>query len=70
LLHRRAGRRSGAPSDDALARQDRDRGEEYRWLMRKFWFAAAIAIPVVLLSYPDFIGLDGAAATHGRACSA
>ena len=44
--------------EDALARQDRDRGTEYRWLMRKFWFATAIAIPVVLLSYPDFIGLD------------
>ena len=47
-----------AAPDDALARQDRDRGDEYRSLMRKFWFATAIAIPVVLLSYPDFIGLD------------
>ena len=29
--------------------------EEYRTLMRKFWFAAAISIPVVALSYPDLI---------------
>jgi Cu+-exporting ATPase len=29
--------------------------EEYRSLMRKFWFAAAISIPVMALSYPDLI---------------
>src|SRR5262245_38916525 len=29
--------------------------EEYRTLMRKFWFAAAISIPVMALSYPDFV---------------
>ena len=29
--------------------------EEYRTLMRKFWFAAAISIPVIALSYPDLI---------------
>src|SRR6516164_5197811 len=29
--------------------------EEYRTLMRKFWFAAAISIPVMALSYPDLI---------------
>jgi Cu+-exporting ATPase len=28
---------------------------EYRGLMRKFWFAAAISIPVMALSYPDLI---------------
>ncbi len=28
---------------------------EYRLLMRKFWFAAAISVPVLLLSYPDYI---------------
>ena len=28
---------------------------EYRSLMRKFWFAAAISIPVMLFSYPDFV---------------
>ncbi|MFM9938731.1 MAG: heavy metal translocating P-type ATPase [Hyphomicrobiaceae bacterium] len=28
---------------------------EYDLLMRKFWFAAAVSIPVMLLSYPDLI---------------
>ena len=28
---------------------------EYDLLMRKFWFAAAISVPVMLLSYPDVI---------------
>ena len=40
------------PAEDQLARQDRDREREYRTLMRKFWFSAAIAVPVVALSYP------------------
>jgi Cu+-exporting ATPase len=29
--------------------------EEYRTLMRKFWFAAAISVPVMALSYPDLM---------------
>ncbi|HLC09078.1 MAG TPA: heavy metal translocating P-type ATPase, partial [Methyloceanibacter sp.] len=29
--------------------------DEYRTLMRKFWFAAIITIPVIALSYPDLI---------------
>ena len=29
--------------------------EEYRTLMRKFWLAAAISLPVMALSYPDLI---------------
>ena len=29
--------------------------QEYRTLMQKFWFAAAISIPVMALSYPDLI---------------
>ena len=29
--------------------------EEYRSLMRKFWFAAVISIPVMALSYPNLI---------------
>ena len=29
--------------------------EEYRTLMRKFWIAVAISIPVMALSYPDLI---------------
>ncbi len=31
------------------------RDQEYRTLMRKFWFAAAVSIPVMGLSYPDLI---------------
>lgn len=31
------------------------REAEYRMLMRKFWFAAAISLPVMALSYPDLI---------------
>jgi Cu+-exporting ATPase len=37
-------------AQDELARQDRDRAREYRSLMRKFWFSAAIAVPVLVLS--------------------
>ena len=28
---------------------------EYALLMRKFWFAAAVSVPVMLLSYPDLV---------------
>ena len=42
---------------DDFARQDQDRASEYRMLMRKFWFAALISIPVVVLSYPALFGL-------------
>ncbi|MEQ8486702.1 MAG: heavy metal translocating P-type ATPase [Pseudomonadales bacterium] len=28
---------------------------EYRSLMRKFWFAALVSLPVMLFSYPDFV---------------
>ena len=51
-------RRQETQPEDALARQERDRRREYRTLMRKFWFAAAIALPVMLLSYPGLFGLD------------
>ena len=39
-----------APPEDDLARQDRDRAREYRTLMRKFWFSAAVGVPVLVLS--------------------
>jgi Cu+-exporting ATPase len=35
--------------DDETAAHQR----EYKSLMRKFWFAAAIAIPVMLVAYPE-----------------
>ncbi len=38
------------PAEDDFARQDRDRAREYRALMRKFWFSAAVAVPVLILS--------------------
>ena len=47
--------RSDAPVEDDFARQDRDRDREYRALMRKFWFSAAVAIPVLVLSNTMFI---------------
>ena len=31
------------------------RNQEYRILMRKFWFAAIVSVPVMGLSYPDLI---------------
>jgi Cu+-exporting ATPase len=54
-----AGYRVAEPKADA-ARETLDPAEaaiedEYRTLMRKFWFAAAISIPVMALSYPDLI---------------
>jgi P-type Cu+ transporter len=45
-------------TEDGFARQDRDRDREHRVLMRKFWFSAAVAAPVLVLSYPDLLGLD------------
>lgn len=34
--------------------------EEYQSLMRKFWVAAGISLPVILFSYPKFFGLSAA----------
>jgi Cu+-exporting ATPase len=44
--------------EDPLERQEADRAREYRTLMHKFVFAAAISLPVLVLSYPDLLGLD------------
>ena len=58
---RRAGYRprgGPAPGEDPLERQERDREREYDTLMRKFWFAAGISVPVLILSYPELIGLN------------
>ncbi len=41
--------------DAALSEEDRAREVEYRTLMRKFWFAAAVSVPNVLLMYPALI---------------
>ena len=37
-------------TEDEFAGQDRDRVREHRELMRKFWFSAAVAVPVLALS--------------------
>lgn len=42
-------------SEAGLEHQADEHQAEYRTLMRKFWFAAIISVPVMLLSYPDFI---------------
>jgi P-type Cu+ transporter len=34
---------------------DLDRAREYQSLLRKFWFAVAVSVPVVLFSYPQFV---------------
>jgi len=37
--------------------EEEGRRREYRTLMRKFWFSAAISVPVILGSYPWLFGL-------------
>lgn len=48
-------RSAAAPAETAMSREDQEQALEYRTLIRKFWFAAILSIPVVLLSYPSFI---------------
>jgi Cu+-exporting ATPase len=40
---------------DTADKQELDRAAEYQSLMRRFWFAAAISVPVVLTAYPQFV---------------
>ncbi len=44
-----------AASEGAVDQQEQERQQEYRTLMRKFWFAAVIALPVMAFSYPDLV---------------
>jgi Cu+-exporting ATPase len=44
-----------AASDSEADPEEAARQAEYRLLMRKFWFAAAVSLPVILLSYPDLV---------------
>ncbi|MDZ4142458.1 MAG: heavy metal translocating P-type ATPase [Methylotenera sp.] len=44
-----------AANESALARQEGEQAAEYAGLMRKFWVAAIISVPVMVFSYPDFI---------------
>jgi P-type Cu+ transporter len=44
------------PTDEeAVDPEEVARQAEYASLMRKFWFAAAVSLPVMLLSYPDLV---------------
>ena len=44
-----------AASESGVDQHADEQAQEYRGLMRKFWFAAIISIPVMFFSYPDFI---------------
>ena len=46
-----------AGTAEGVDQQEQARQGEYRTLMRKFWFAAVISVPVVFLSYPDLFGI-------------
>jgi Cu+-exporting ATPase len=43
-----------AAAETAIDREERDRQREYAVLLRKFWFAAVVSVPVIVLSYPQF----------------
>ncbi len=47
-------RAESAPTEMAIDRAEQDRAREYRTLVRKFWFAASISLPVIIFSYPQF----------------
>ena len=47
-------REESAPTETALDRADQDRAHEYTTLIRKFWFAAIVSLPVIIFSYPQF----------------
>lgn len=42
-------------TEESVDRHADEQMAQYRGLMRKFWFAAVISIPVMLFSYPDLI---------------
>src|SRR5262245_54347325 len=43
------------PNGEEVDPEEAVRQEEYRTLMAKFWFAAIVSVPVMVLSYPDRI---------------
>jgi len=49
-----------AESTEGVDQQEQKRQNEYRTLLRKFWFAAIISAPVMFFSYPDLFGLGEA----------
>ena len=47
-------REESAPGGTMIDRADQDRAREYSTLLRKFWFAAIVSLPVIVFSYPQF----------------
>jgi Cu+-exporting ATPase len=45
----------GDAAQTTLDRAEQDQAQEYRTLLRKFWFAAIISLPVIVFSYPEFV---------------
>jgi len=48
-----------APGEEPEDKEQAATEREYKTLMKKFWFSIIIGIPVMALSYPDYIGLGG-----------
>lgn len=44
-----------APAGAPVDREEQDREREYTTLLRKFWFAAIVSVPVLVLSYPSYL---------------
>jgi Cu+-exporting ATPase len=55
-------RAPAAEREDPLEHQQLEREREYRSLWHRFVFAAGIAVPVLIVSYPELFGLDAWAA--------
>jgi Cu+-exporting ATPase len=47
-------RPAAVPAEGAMSRDEEDQAREYRTLIRKFWFATILSVPVVIFSYPSF----------------
>lgn len=43
-----------ATSDASVDKQEESHAREYRRLMKMFWFAAAVSLPVLLFAYPEY----------------
>ncbi len=46
-----------AISDAPVDKQEEAHAREYRRLMRKFWYAAIVSLPVLLFAYPEYVPL-------------
>ena len=48
----------GDSEAEKIEQQESERQQEYQTMMRKFWFAAIISVPVMLFSYPHLLPLN------------